>query len=101
MVATYIAGECVGGIFQIFTGDRLGRLRLMQLMCIIVTIGTVLQTAAVNFGMFLAGRILAGMAVGFVDTIFYFRAILTSTPEVSLELFPSISAKSQHRTIEV
>lgn len=68
MVATYIAGECLGGIFQIFAGDRLGRLRLMQLMCIIVTIGTVLQTASVNFGMFLAGRILAGMAVGFVHT---------------------------------
>jgi predicted MFS family arabinose efflux permease len=64
-VATYIAGECVGAIFQMAVGDKLGRLRLMQLMCIIVTIGTVLQTASVNFGMFLAGRILAGIAVGY------------------------------------
>lgn len=64
VVATYIAGECVGAIFQMAVGDKLGRLRLMQLMCIIVTIGTILQTASVNFGMFLAGRILAGMAVG-------------------------------------
>lgn len=36
----------------------------MQIMCVVVTIGAVLQTAAVNFGMFLAGRILAGIAVG-------------------------------------
>lgn len=36
----------------------------MQLMCVIVTLGTILQTAAVNFGMFLAGRICAGIAVG-------------------------------------
>ena len=33
-------------------------------MCIIVTIGTTVQTAAVNMGMFLAGRALAGFAVG-------------------------------------
>lgn len=36
----------------------------MQLMCIVVTIGTTIQTAAVNMGMFLAGRVLAGYAVG-------------------------------------
>jgi predicted MFS family arabinose efflux permease len=64
VVATYIAGECIGAIFQMGIGDKLGRLRHMQLMCIIVTIGTILQTVSVNFGMFLAGRILAGVAVG-------------------------------------
>jgi predicted MFS family arabinose efflux permease len=36
----------------------------MQLMCVIVTIGTTIQTASVNIGMFLAGRFLAGYAVG-------------------------------------
>ena len=36
----------------------------VQLMCIIVTIGTVIQTASQNIGMFLAGRVLAGIAVG-------------------------------------
>ncbi len=36
----------------------------MQLMCVIVTVGTVIQTAAQNMGMFLAGRALAGLAVG-------------------------------------
>lgn len=36
----------------------------MALMCVVVTIGTVIQTASINIGMFLAGRALAGYAVG-------------------------------------
>lgn len=65
-MATYIAGEAVGAILQIFIADKLGRVRFMQAACVLVTIGSIIQTAAVNIGMFLAGRILAGIAVGFV-----------------------------------
>jgi predicted MFS family arabinose efflux permease len=64
VVSVYIAGEAVGALTQTFIGDKLGRVRFMQLMCVIVTIGTVIQTAAVNIGMFLAGRVLAGYSVG-------------------------------------
>ncbi|KAF3392828.1 High-affinity glucose transporter [Penicillium rolfsii] len=64
VVAVYIAGEAGGALTQTFIGDRLGRIRFMQLMCVIVTIGTVIQTASINIGMFLAGRVLAGYAVG-------------------------------------
>ncbi|KAJ5920974.1 Major facilitator superfamily domain general substrate transporter [Penicillium verhagenii] len=64
VVAVYIAGEALGALTQTFIGDKLGRIRFMQLMCAIVTIGTVIQTASVNIGMFLAGRVLAGYAVG-------------------------------------
>ncbi|KAI1385892.1 putative MFS monosaccharide transporter [Hypoxylon trugodes] len=64
VVAVYIAGEAVGALAQTFIGDKLGRIRFMQLLCIIVTIGTVIQTASVNIGMFLAGRAIAGIAVG-------------------------------------
>ncbi|KAL2788895.1 general substrate transporter [Aspergillus keveii] len=64
VVAVYIAGEAVGALLQTAVADRLGRLRFMELMCIIVTIGTTIQTASVNIGMFLAGRALAGIAVG-------------------------------------
>lgn len=49
---------------QTAVGDRLGRIRFMQMMCIFVTIGTVIQTASINMGTFLAGRVLAGFAVG-------------------------------------
>jgi sugar porter (SP) family MFS transporter len=64
VVAVYIAGEAAGALTQTFVGDRLGRLRFMKVMCVIVTIGTVIQTASVDIGMFLAGRVLAGYAVG-------------------------------------
>lgn len=66
VVSVYIAGEAVGALTQMAIGDRLGRIRFMQLMCVIVTIGCTIQTASVNFGMFLAGRVLAGYAVGYV-----------------------------------
>ncbi|OAL40123.1 hypothetical protein AYO20_00541 [Fonsecaea nubica] len=62
--AIYIGGEAVGALIQIALADRLGRLRFMELLCVIVTIGCTLQTAAVNLGMLLAGRILTGIAVG-------------------------------------
>ncbi|KAG2160842.1 hypothetical protein VTO58DRAFT_104611 [Aureobasidium pullulans] len=64
VVAVYIAGEALGALTQTAVGDRLGRLRFMQALCVVVTIGTVIQTASVNIGMFLAGRVLAGYAVG-------------------------------------
>lgn len=64
VVAVYIAGEAVGALTQTAVGDALGRIRFMQMMCIFVTIGTIIQTASVNIGMFLAGRVLAGFAVG-------------------------------------
>ena len=64
VVSVYIAGEAVGALMQTAIGDKIGRIRFMQLSCIIVTIGTTIQTASVNIGMFLAGRVIAGIAVG-------------------------------------
>jgi MFS family permease len=62
----YIAGEAGGAMLQILIADRLGRIRFMQLACVIVTIGCAIQTASVNLGMFLAGRVISGVAVGSV-----------------------------------
>ncbi|KUI65920.1 putative glucose transporter rco-3 [Cytospora mali] len=64
VVAVYIAGEAVGALAQTAVADTLGRVRFMMVMCVIVTVGTVIQTASINIGMFLAGRALAGIAVG-------------------------------------
>ncbi|GAD96502.1 hypothetical protein TRV_07644 [Paecilomyces variotii No. 5] len=64
VVAIYIAGEAIGAILQIFIADQLGRIRFMQLCCILVTIGCAIQSGSVNVGMFLAGRAIAGIAVG-------------------------------------
>lgn len=64
VVSVYIAGETIGALTQTAIADKLGRVRFMQVMCVVVTIGTVIQTASVNIGMFLAGRAIAGLAVG-------------------------------------
>lgn len=64
VVSVYIAGEAIGALTQTAIADKLGRVRFMQVMCVVVTIGTVIQTASVNIGMFLVGRAIAGMAVG-------------------------------------
>nr|OQO24397.1 hypothetical protein B0A51_05777 [Rachicladosporium sp. CCFEE 5018] len=67
VVSTYIAGEAIGAVFQILIADRLGRKRFMQLCCILVTIGCIVQAAAQSIPMFLVGRILAGIAVGAIS----------------------------------
>lgn len=67
-MAVYIAGEAVGSIVQIIIADKLGRIRFLQLACLLATIGVVTQTASVNIGMFLAGRVIAGIAVGYAHT---------------------------------
>ncbi|KAM3544343.1 hypothetical protein ARSEF1564_002722 [Beauveria bassiana] len=64
VVAVYIAGEALGALTQTIVGDRMGRIRFMQLLCVLVTIGTAIQTVAVHIAMFLVGRGLAGFAVG-------------------------------------
>ncbi len=66
VVSVYIAGEAVGATTQILIAYRLGRIRFMQLMFIVVTIGCAIQTGSVNMGMFLAGRGISGCAVGSV-----------------------------------
>ncbi|EJU00326.1 MFS monosaccharide transporter [Dacryopinax primogenitus] len=60
----YIAGEAAGALFQVFVSDWLGRKRFMMVLCVIVTVGSALQTGAPNFAAFLVGRVIAGFAVG-------------------------------------
>jgi predicted MFS family arabinose efflux permease len=64
VVSMYIAGNAIGAIMASMLGDRLGRIQFMEVMCVFVTVGTIIQTASVNLGMFLLGRVLAGIAVG-------------------------------------
>lgn len=109
VVAVYIAGEAGGAILQTLIGDQLGRIRFMQLMCIIVTIGTVIQTASINMGMFLAGRVLAGFAVGgLVSTVpIYLSEIsapqsrgmiggISGCGKYRLDVVPQVQVQSQH-----
>lgn len=81
VVAVYIAGEAGGALFQTAFGDSLGRKRFMQLMCVIVSVGVILQTASISMSMFLVGRAIAGFAVGgLVSTVPIYLAEI-SAPE--------------------
>lgn len=60
----------MGALLQILIADKLGRTRFMQFACVLVTIGVIIQTASMNIGTFLAGRVLAGIAVGYVSSRF-------------------------------
>lgn len=51
---------------NLYLPDRYGRLRTIQFACINNVFAVVLQTAAVNYGMFVAGRILGGISCGIV-----------------------------------
>ncbi|KIX08701.1 uncharacterized protein Z518_03358 [Rhinocladiella mackenziei CBS 650.93] len=62
--AIYIAGEAVGAILQIIIADQLGRIGFMELLCVIVTIGCVIQTAAVNIAELLDGKLTIYFSIG-------------------------------------
>jgi len=74
----------------------------MQIMCVIVKIGTTIQTAAANYGMFVAGRFLAGFAVGYVKHLQESLEVkLINMTEEWLALFPSTLVKSPPQEIGV
>lgn len=55
----------MGAIIQILIADKLGRLRFMEFASLLVTVGCIIQTASQNIPMFIAGRVIAGVAVGY------------------------------------
>ncbi|KAI9732409.1 MAG: hypothetical protein M1834_001617 [Cirrosporium novae-zelandiae] len=65
--ATFSGGACIGALQGGLTMDRFGRKRTIQMGAAISVIGTILQGAAQNLGMMLAGRIIAGWAVGLLS----------------------------------
>ncbi|KAG8832377.1 hypothetical protein FRC17_001424 [Serendipita sp. 399] len=64
IVASMPAGSLFGALAVGKLADILGRKLTIQLSGVIWVIGSILQCAAVNRGMLVVGRIIAGMAVG-------------------------------------
>lgn len=62
---------CVGGsLFAFIILDRIGRVRSMQVSCLLWAIGTIIWiTSAGNLGQLYAGRFLAGLGIGFTPVI--------------------------------
>lgn len=65
IVATYSAGNVLGGIASGFINNLYGRRFAMSLSCLLAILGAAIQTASNGPGMMIAGRVIAGIATGF------------------------------------
>lgn len=65
-MSVYNAGQAVGTFFGGWAADKLSRRRAITVACTVAIIGIILQTASVNIGMFITGRLLTGMSSGMI-----------------------------------
>lgn len=64
LVAIYEIGCLIGALSNLWIGDKLGRRRTIVLGGIIMIIGAILQTAAVDYAMMIVARIITGLGNG-------------------------------------
>ncbi|KAG5764433.1 hypothetical protein H9Q72_007478 [Fusarium xylarioides] len=81
IVSTYYAGNCIGSLTSGAMMDKWGRKILVMLATLCAIIGTAIQTAAVNVGMMIAGRIIAGLATCSLLTIVPLNIAELAPPE--------------------
>jgi sugar porter (SP) family MFS transporter len=64
IVSVYNAGQAIGGLTTGYLADKLSRKYTIFLASVLTIIGAVLQCAAANVGMMIAGRLVAGIGCG-------------------------------------
>ena len=69
MNCIFPAGGLIGCLNTGWIADRLGRKLTIQVICAACIVASIITTASVNIGMFLAGRALQGFSAGMIDTI--------------------------------
>lgn len=62
-------GSIGGCILAMFLVDKLGRVRSLQVVCIIWTCAAIIQITSTNVGQLYAGRLIEGFAIGQTTTI--------------------------------
>jgi MFS family permease len=80
--SAYYAGQFVGNIMNWWLPDRIGRLRTIQLSCVISLAGIAMQTGAQSFAVFCAGRVVGGIASGMIFSVCPAYASEISPPEI-------------------
>jgi sugar porter (SP) family MFS transporter len=68
IVSSYTGGAIIGCILVYYLGDILGRTRSIFLGAFIVTFGCALQAGCTSIAMLIAGRLIAGIAIGILST---------------------------------
>lgn len=75
------AGAIIGCGTSAYTSDKYGRKRTMQLGCVILVVGGALCAGSVSIGMFIVGRIIAGIGSGILACVVPQYQAEVSTPE--------------------
>lgn len=64
MTAMLELGALIGALIAGYLADRLSRKKSIAVAVVIFTIGSILQTAAVEYGMLTVGRLIGGIGIG-------------------------------------
>jgi MFS family permease len=80
--SVYYGGNFIGNFIMLYIADRFGRLRTIQVACVISLLGVALQTGAQNQGMLFSGRVIGGIACGIIYSVCPLYASEISPPEI-------------------
>ena len=69
IVASMPAGSLVGALIVSSLADKIGRKKVIIISGWIWVLGSILQCAAVDRGMLVAGRVVSGIAVGLASAV--------------------------------
>ncbi|KAI9249416.1 sugar transporter [Phascolomyces articulosus] len=69
IVALFNVGCFFGACVAATLATKWGRKRTIQIGCFFSTVGGVIQTASINAGMFIAGRLIIGLGIGLLSMI--------------------------------
>ncbi|EPQ59772.1 general substrate transporter [Gloeophyllum trabeum ATCC 11539] len=89
--ALFDIGGAVGALAVMFIGAILGRRRTIQVGCVLVVVGAILQATSSTLGQLIAGRLVTGLGVG-IQT--------TTVPNYLAECTPAAS-RGAHMAIEI
>lgn len=84
MTAMLELGALIGALVSGYLADKLSRKYSIIVAVVIFTVGSVLQTAAVEYGMLTVGRLIGGVGIGmYVLHISFFSSLFRTVSLVS------------------
>ncbi|BGP19710.1 high affinity glucose transporter [Rhodosporidiobolus nylandii] len=81
ITASMPAGSFAGAILNSYLADKIGRKKSIILSGWVWVVGCIIQAASVNVGMLIAGRVIAGVAVGIASAMVTVYQAEISRPE--------------------
>lgn len=69
ITSTVQLGSIAGSIMAVYFVDKLGRIRSLQLVCIVWIVGAIIQITSSSVGPLYVGRVIEGLAIGQTATI--------------------------------